>query len=327
MLATMKLIPLFSFSLLLLAGCGQRDTTPASAPMQGDSGKEGRSLAEARRGFKTKLIRREPAKVPVPEPPPDLFRIFRYDSSVGKLAALISPDPNDGKKHQAIIWITSGDCNTIDDGIWKTLPADFDQTSRAAKAFRKAGLVLMFPTLRGGNDNPGFKEGLYGEVDDVLAAAEFLSKQPFVDPQRIYLGGLSTGGTLVLLTAASSDRFRAVFAFGPAGVVTDHSPEYLPFDRSDPREVELRSPINWLQSVRPPTFVFEGVTNGNVKALLAMKQASTNPKLSFYPVERAGHVTILGPAAEIIAGKIARDDGAATNITFTEDELNRAFAN
>jgi hypothetical protein len=288
--------------------------------------KELGSLAQARSGFKTKLIRRESTGVPVPQPPPDLFQIVRYDSPVGKLAALLSPDPKDGKKYSAIIWITGGDCNTIDEGIWKMLPADFDQTSRAANAFRQAGIVMMFPTLRGGNDNPGFKEGLFGEVDDVLAAANFLSKQPFVDPQRIYLGGLSTGGTLVLLVAASSDRFRAVFSFGPAGVVTDHSPEYLPFATSDPREVELRSPINWLQSIKPTVFVFEGVKGGNVQALLAMKRASTNPRLHFYPVKGAGHVTVLGPVAQIIANKIARDDGPETNITFTEDELNKAFA-
>jgi hypothetical protein len=57
-----------------------------------------------------------------------------------------------------------------------------------------------------------------------------------------------------------------------------------------------------------------------------MKQASTNPKVHFYPVKGAGHVTVLGPVAKIIAGKISRDDGTETNITFTEDELNRAFA-
>jgi hypothetical protein len=170
-LATMKLIYVVLFSLVLLAGCGRQETTP---PGHGASVKKRNSLAEARQGFKTKIIRKESARVPVPEPPPDLFRIVRYDSTVGKLAALLSPDPKDGNRHPAIIWITSSDCNTIDDGIWKTLPADFDQTSRAANAFRRAGLILMFPTLRGGNDNPGFREGFFGEVDDVLAGAEFL---------------------------------------------------------------------------------------------------------------------------------------------------------
>jgi hypothetical protein len=312
------------FSLLLLAGCGPSRVT--TGPGSGAGARKHGSLAEARRGFQTRLIRKESAGVPVPEPPPALFRIVRYDAPVGKLAALLSPDPKDGKKHPAMIWITGGDCNTVDDGVWKTLPADFDQTSRAANAFRKAGMVLMFPTLRGGNDNPGYKEGLFGEVDDVLAAADYLSRQPFVDPGRIYLGGLSTGGTLVLLVAESSDRFRAVFAFGPAGVVTGYGAEYLPFDAKDPREVELRSPLNWLESIRRPVFVFEGVRVGNVEALLAMKRATSNPKLHFYPVRGAGHVTVLGPVAELIAAKIAGDDGPETNISFKEEELNRVFA-
>ena len=33
---------------------------------------------------------------------------------------------------------------------------------------------MMFPSLRGGNNNPGSKEGFFGEVDDVLAAADLL---------------------------------------------------------------------------------------------------------------------------------------------------------
>jgi dipeptidyl aminopeptidase/acylaminoacyl peptidase len=60
---------------------------------------------------------------------------------------------------------------------------------------------MMFPSLRGGNDNPGRHGGFYGEVDDVLAAHDYLSRQPYVDPKRIYPGGHSTGGTLALLTA------------------------------------------------------------------------------------------------------------------------------
>ncbi len=319
----MKLIHLSLFSLLLFAGCARQEETPP--PNNRASVKKSGSLVEARRGFKTKILRQENAGVPVPEPPPALFRIVRYDSPVGKLAAYLSPDPKDTKKHPAMIWITGGDCNTVDDGVWKMLPANFDQTAQAASAFRQAGIVMMFPTLRGGNDNPGYKEGFFGEVDDVLAAADYLGKQAFVDPRRIYLGGISTGGTLVLLVAASADRFRAVFSFGPGDDVSGYGPELLPFDTADPREVELRSPINWLQSIRSSVFVFEGAKNGNLDALLALKRVSANPKIHFYPVEGAGHVTVLGPVARLIAGKIMRDDGRETNIAFTVDELNSAF--
>jgi acetyl esterase/lipase len=246
-----------------------------------------------------------------------------FDAPSGQLAAFLSPDPNDGKKHPAIIWITGGDCNTLDDGFWKKGSPNGDQT---ASGFREAGIPMMFPTLRGGNENPGFREGLFGEVDDVLAAADYLGKQPFVDPQRIYLGGMSTGGTLVLLVAASSDRFRAVFSFGPADEVAGYGPEYLPFDTSDRRELELRSPIRWLHSMQDPVFVFEGTVGGNLDSLRAMERASTNPKIRFYPVKGATHVSVLAPTARLIAGKILRDDGPATTIAFTEEELNRPFA-
>src|SRR5262249_5635431 len=189
--ATWKVIHLVLFLVLFLGGCGRQEATPPPGP------KKSVSLTEARKGFMTKIVRKEKPGAPVPQPPPELYRLVRYDSPPGKLAAPLHPHPKDGKKHPAMIWMTGGEWYTIRDGVWKTLPAAVDQTARAANAFRNAGLVLMFPTLRGGNDNPGVKEGWFGEIDDVLAATDFLSKQPFVDPQRIYLAGHSTGGTLV----------------------------------------------------------------------------------------------------------------------------------
>jgi acetyl esterase/lipase len=317
----MKRIHPIPLLLLLLAGCGRQSTVPSAA--SGSGAEKKMSLAEARRGFQTKLVRREAAGEPLPKPPPALFRPVTFDAPSGKLAAFLSPDPHDGSKHPVIIWITGGDCNTLDDGFWKKVSANGDQT---ASGFREAGIPMMFPTLRGGNENPGFREGLFGEVDDVLAATDYLAKQPFVDPGRIYLGGISTGGTLVLLVASSSDRFRAVFAFGPADNVAGYSPEDLPFDTSNPREFELRSPIHWLQAIRVPVFVFEGTVRGNLASLRAMERASTNPKTRFHPVQGADHVTVLTPTTRLIAGKILKDVGPEPNIVFTEEELNRPFA-
>src|SRR5262249_50730652 len=148
--------------------------------------------------------------------------------------------------------------------------------------FREAGIVTMYPSLRGGNDNPGAKEGFFGEVDDVLAAAEFLAGQKFVDPGRIYLGGHSTGGTLALLVAASSDRFRAVFALGPVADVTGYGPENLPFDLADARERELRAPVLWMRSISSPTSVFEGTESpGNLADLRELARASRGPVVQF----------------------------------------------
>jgi hypothetical protein len=108
--------------LLLIAGCGKPAAPPpTSAPVASPSvalpGSPSTSLAEARSGFKTKLVRRETAGEPLPEPPASLFRRVQYASAVGDLAAFVTPDPGDGKQRPAIIWITGGDCNTLDDSF------------------------------------------------------------------------------------------------------------------------------------------------------------------------------------------------------------------
>jgi dipeptidyl aminopeptidase/acylaminoacyl peptidase len=291
------------------------DATTTAPPAKANS------LVEARKGFRTRLVAQRGEKEPVDPPPPAVFQLVKYDAPAGKLPAYLTPDPRDGKKHPAIVWITGGDCNSIGD-VWSPQPANNDQT---ASAYRKAGLVMLFPSLRGGNDNPGPKEGFLGEVDDVLAAADFLAKQPDVDPARIYLGGHSTGGTLVLLVAECSDRFRAVFSFGPVEDVAGYGPRsgFLPFDTSNPREVRLRSPGYWLDSIRSPVFVFEGARDGNLDSLRAMARATTNPHVRFFPVRGATHFSVLAPVNRLIARKVLADDGPKSNLAFTEDELNR----
>jgi hypothetical protein len=87
-------------------------------------------LAEARRGFVTKLLNTKAEPQPVSQPPANVFRLIKYASPVGDLSAYLTPDPGDGRKHPAIIWITGGDCNSIDE-VWKTAPRNNDQTAAA----------------------------------------------------------------------------------------------------------------------------------------------------------------------------------------------------
>lgn len=320
----MKPLSLAVLGVVVLAGCdrlGRRTSpTPTPSPAGQPAGQAG-SLADARKGFQTKLARRESAREPVPEPPPKVFRTVRYESPAGQLAAYLTPDPRDGKKHPAVVWITGGDCNTIGD-VWSPAQPRNDQT---AAAYRQAGLVMMFPSLRGGNDNPGVREGFFGEVDDVIAAADFLAKQEYVDPTRIYLGGHSTGGTLVLLVAECSDRFRAVFSFGPVEDVRGYGREFVPFSTADPREAELRAPGRWLGSVKSPTFVFEGTVDGNLDSLETMARASTNPQVHFLRARGATHFSLLAPTNRLIAARVLKDDGPTCNLTFTEEEVSKPF--
>src|SRR5262249_39738085 len=179
---------------------------------------------------------------------------------------------------------------------------------------------------RGGNDNSGLKEGFFGEVNDLLAARDFLAQQSFVDPDRIYLGGHSTGGTMALLAAPCSDRFRAVFSFGPTDDVSNYGAKNLPFHIKISKEVTLRSPERWMQTIHCPTFVFEGTDEpSNIAALEALKQASVNSKVHFYGVPGATHFTILAPTTAIVANQILRDTDEECNIRFSVAELRKPF--
>ena len=316
----MRFIGFLLLSTLLLTGCAFQvsQTQPPARPQRTGT------LTQARQGFKTTLIPlRDAQHDPVEPPPSGLFRTVDYPASDGLLPAYLSVDPADGKKHPAILWITGGDCNTIGN-VWSKAPRKNDQT---AAQYRQAGVVMMFPSLRGGNQTTGPKEGFFGEVEDVLAAAKYLAAQPCVDPQRVYLGGHSTGGTLAMLVAESSPRFRAVFAFGPVEDVSRYGQDspYLPFDVSNREEVELRSPGYWLSSIQSPVWVIEG-EGGNIRALRTMRQASQNPQIHFIEIRGADHFATLAPTNELIAKKIVADTGAPGTLTLSEEEVNRNFA-
>ena len=296
----------FVASLVLVLGFGTTFAQSSSSP----------TLAAARAAHPMQIAGQTREGMPPPTPPRGVLNIVHYRSPAGVMAAYLTPRPNTPGRHPAIIWISGGDSNTIGDS-WTPQPSDNDQS---ANAFRAAGIVEMYPSLRGGNNNPGFREYFYGEVDDVLAAADFLAQQPYVDPSRIYLGGHSTGGTLALLVAEKSARFRAIFAFGPVPDVRGYS-HAIPVALNDDMQARLRSPAYWLASIHSPVFVFEGDHQANTYALHELAGINHNPGVQFHVIPRATHFSTLTPTTALIAGKIVRDTGASTNIAFSDREL------
>jgi dipeptidyl aminopeptidase/acylaminoacyl peptidase len=245
----------------------------------------------------------------------------KYPSPVGPLAAYISVPPKDGQRHPAIVWVAGGFDNSIGSFAWDPAPRDNDQSARA---FRDAGIVLMLPSLRGGNDNPGSRESFYGEVDDVIAAGNYASSLPYVDPARVYLGGHSTGGTTALLVAESTSRFRTVFAFGPTGNVSAYAGQ-VPFDTDDENEVRLRSPMYFTAAIRTPTWVIEGVNAPSNAAALPwiLKGAGAAP-IKAFAVPGVSHFSVLAPVTALLAKKIVEDAGPTPSIRLTDEELTRA---
>jgi acetyl esterase/lipase len=285
--------------LVCAAGCRkQSETLPAGASSVASQF----PLASLRAQLKT-TISAHTDRTPAPEPPAGTLDKVYYEAPLGKNVAYVSP-VKEGTKRPAIVWLADGMDWGINSESWRPAPRSNDQSARA---FRESGgIVLMRPSLRGSNENPGTNECFLGEVDDLLAAADYLAKRPDVNPKRIYLGGHSTGGTLVLLTVASSDRFRAAFAFGPVADARQYgSGGCLPADISD-AEALPRAPIYFLKSVRTPTLVIEGV-RGNANIFPLLKNAKENAPIDFALIPKANHYNTLAPASAALAAQIMAD--------------------
>lgn len=256
---------------------------------------------------------------PADEPDGKTFNLIRYRSPAGELAAYLTPDPKDGQKHPAIVWAHGG-FGGIGSYFWEEASKRNDQSARA---FRDKGIVMMMPSWRGENDNPGRFELFYGEVEDFLAAIEHVKKLPYVDPKRIYIGGHSTGGTMTLLAAAASDQFEAAFSFGGMldGVSTLGDGEgygNTPYNLASKRDHRLRSPMRYSAFFRRPVFYFEG---GEYFDLDTAKKMTT-PKGRFQAFHLPGdHFDILHPITHLLAEKIANGG----SITMTEPEVRQAY--
>jgi dipeptidyl aminopeptidase/acylaminoacyl peptidase len=115
--------------------------------------------------------------------------------------------------------------------------------------------------LRGENGLPGDFSMFYGEIDDVLAAADALAALPYVLEDHLYVAGHSVGGTHALLAAMYTRRFRAAASF--SGSPNQHAwlanqRARAPFDPDDEQEVVLRSPLAFATSFRCPVRAYHG---------------------------------------------------------------------
>lgn len=279
------------------------------------------TLSQARSGFVTQLTIERTYADPLPVPPAG-FSIVRYHAPLGSYPAIIARPTGRhaataNGKHPAIIWLGSQGKNEIDSTPWAPQYAGYDIS---AKAFHEAGILTMYPSMRGGNGNQGVLEAGFGEVDDVLAAARYLASRPDVDRDHIYLGGFGIGGTIALLTSECSGMFRAVFSFGPRADMADYALNM--YDDKNARERQLRAPYVWLSSIVSPTYVIEGddPLDSYINSLRKMRDACTNPAVSFIEVHGYSHFNEMERTTPIIAQKIVGDAAPKCNIVVEESD-------
>ena len=210
-------------------------------------------LAVARSQFKTRLLRSGPPPAEwVDLNPPDGARQIQFQSGSLGLAAWISrPDESPERRHSAVLFLHSGfDLGSED---WKL-----------TKQFRDSGYVVMMPTLRGENGQHGVFTMDYNEVDDVIAAADFLRGLPYVRADHVYVVGYSVGGVLALLAAEMYPHFRGASSISGLTDFASYlryargAKENAPFDTSDTQEIELRSPLSYAASFKCPVRMFYG---------------------------------------------------------------------
>jgi dienelactone hydrolase len=264
---------------------------------------QAQTLLEARADHQTTLIKFKQEKQGLDQPQKPLFDLVKYNTELGDMDAYLSTPPDQSKRYPAIIWVTGGfPSGGIGAGAWKPQSMDNDQS---AQDYRLSGLVMMYPSFRGTADNPGYQESFYGEVNDIISAANYLAKVKYVDPKRIYLGGHSTGGTLVLLAAETGYPFKAVFSFGPVSDPARYGEKKLNYDLKNAKEAQLRAPIHHLDAIKSNTYVIEG-SNGNQQQLMLLKEKSNNSKVKFMTIQGASHFDILGPINRFIARDIVK---------------------
>lgn len=266
-------------------------------------------LAERRRGVETQIFV-EAQSTPAPTPPPVLSKVL-YTAPLGPQVAYASP-PQPGPKRPGLIWLGGTLDFSIGEAAWKGGAAKGELSPAAV---RDAGVVLMRPALRGANENPGRAECFFGEVEDVIAAADYLSARADVDAGRLYVGGQGPGATLALLVAAATDRFRGAFAFGPVADVRQYGLAEqggcLPEGAAE-SELTLRAPLEFVSSIRTPTFVFEAGKPGARAAFEALREnASQHVHFQVAPALDAKGLLEAGARAlsrAIAAGRV--DDSA-----------------
>jgi acetyl esterase/lipase len=230
----------------LAGGCGrepakvQSTVSPSAAPTD--------EFAEARAAFKTRLRVHGPAPQDFDRrDPPDGVRLVHYKSGNLKLQGWISTAAEENLRRPAVVFLHGGFAFSVDD--W-----------RDAEPFAKAGFQLFMPMLRGENGNPGDYESFFGEVDDAIAAGEYVKSLPSVDGGNIFLAGHSVGAVLATLVAMLPSPYKEVSAIGGyldmQKWIFEAPKSLVPYDSSSRREVHFRNPMDSISELRCPLTLY-----------------------------------------------------------------------
>jgi dienelactone hydrolase len=286
---------------VLAAGC-----RPAAAPSPAESSRTDASFAQLRAGHPTRLHTHGPSTGRYEDwPAPVGAQRVEFDSGDLTLWGWYATPPGATRPVPAVVYFH---------GSFALTPRDF----AAARRFLDAGFAVLTPTLRGENGNAGDLELLWGELDDAVAAIDFLRTRPEVDHDRVYAVGHSIGGALSALVSLREDA--AVRLTGSVGGI--YVPEtfvrwsrsaanraLVRFDPTVPAEGRLRTlGANVSRMVHPHVaYIGEEDTwfHPNAEAVAEAAQRVGAP-FSTHRVP-GDHMTSLGPGLDAFVEVVVAD--------------------
>ena len=290
-----------------------------------EKGKSKPTLQQARKDFKT-VPTHTSFKRDLDRPKPNVdAQVIEYPSGVGRCVAYLSKPRKVAGKRPAVVWAHGG-FGGIGDGDWAQ-----------AKPFHDAGCVLMIPSFRGENDNFGQFEMFYREVDDLLAAVDFVADQPGVDPTRIYVVGHSSGGTIALLAATTGPtKVRAFYSIAGLPDVQEflrvtqgvgYAEASPPFNTKNVEEGRLRSALPFVAAIKTPTFYIGVRSDDFTRQAVEMERRADSVQVPFktFILARPDHFKVVEPVVKFLAPRFAAAPSDAPPLPLDIKELDALF--
>ncbi len=215
-------------------------------------------LADLRAGFKTKLNRSgaAPQEFENEKPPAGVSEIT-FKSGELTLKAWRSALPKDGKKHPAIVFAHGG---------FSFGGGDFEVLT----PFIKQGWVALALIFRGENGGEGVFDLFLGEIDDLIAAGNYVASLDEVNAKQVFAVGHSVGGTRCIVASMLPSPFRAIGAISGAADIRlwlQGQEELAPFDVKDAGEIRVRNPWENIASLSVPLILGNGADETGFTAL------------------------------------------------------------
>jgi dipeptidyl-peptidase-4 len=198
------------------------------------------------------------------------FFTFRNDADTLLYGYMIKPaDFNPAKEYPVLMYVYGGPGSQLVRDAWQG-GRDYWFHYLAQQGY----IVACVDNLGTGGRGRNFKHITYGqmgkyEVQDQIAAARYLSRLPFVNPERIGIWGWSYGGYMSSLALfIGNDVFKSAIAVAPVTnwrfYDTIYTERFLSTPQLNPEGYDAYSPLSHVDKLKGNLLLIHGTGDDNV---------------------------------------------------------------